>query len=144
MKKASLRKFKVKDKVFIIDHWWTTQGPQAFSARAEIVKVDKKNKIFTAVLYGDTYQKYSFKDVGRLIFGSKSEADTVVDTLPLPNTRVFQKIGKNTYKKTVKGVIGKEINGIYDLVVTFNRGKELSIKEIGKTLFLEDKEDANE
>ena len=140
MKKSMKRNFKVNETVFVVDYWGTDQGSQAYSARAEIVKVDKKNKTLTAVLYGDTYQTYSIKDFGRIMFGSSDEAKAVAESLPTPKTVMFQKIGKKIFKKNVLGISGEYLDRTYDLVVNFDRGKNVSIREIGRSLFFE-KED---
>ena len=138
MKKALKRNFIVNETVFVVDYWGTGEGTQAFGTRAEIVKVDKKNKTITAVLYGDTYQVYSKHDFGRIIFDTADEANEVAKNLPTPKTTMFQRIGKKVFKKKVLGIIGEYIDGTYDLAVSFDRGKNIPIREIGRSLFLEE------
>lgn len=136
MSKQCKREFKVNQTVYLVDYWGTNNGSQAFEARAEILHVDKKNKTFNAVLYGDTYQKYSFEDYGRLIFDTAEEAAKAANKLPKPKSFVYQKIGKRVYKKTVLGIDGHYVDGVYDLKIRLNKGKDVSTKEIGISIFL--------
>ena len=71
MSKECKRDFKVNQTVYLVDYWGTSNGSQAFEAQAKILQVDEENKTFDAVLYGDTYQRYSFEDYGRLIFDTE-------------------------------------------------------------------------
>ena len=136
MANALKRTFQVGEHVYVVDYWGTNDGTQAFKAQAEILKVDVTAETFTAVLYGDTYQKYSFKDYGRLIFDTSAEAVEAANNLPKPKTTVYQIIGKRVYKKVVEGVGGKYNDGTYDLVLCLNKGKDVSTKEIGHSLFI--------
>ena len=90
MTNASKRSFKEGERVYVVDQLGTSNGTQAFEAQAEILKVDVKAKTFTAVLYGDIYQKYSFKDYGRLIFDTSAGATEAANNLPKPKTKVYQ------------------------------------------------------
>ena len=135
MTNALERSFKEGERVYVVDYWGAGNGTQAFKAQAEILKVDVKAKTFTAVLYGDTYQKYSFKDYGRLIFDTSAEAVKAADNLPKPETTVYQIIGKRVYNKLVKGIGGQYTDGTYNLVIRLNKGKDVSTKEIGHSLF---------
>ena len=136
MANAFKRSFQVGERVYVVDYWGTNNGTQAFEAQAEILKVDVTAETFTAVLYGDTYQEYSFKDYGRLIFDTSAEAVEASNNLPKPKTIVYQIIGKRVYKKIVEG-IGEQYNdGTYDLVVHLNKGKDVSTKELGHSLFI--------
>ena len=134
------RDFKVNQTVYLVDYWGTDNGSQAFEAQAEILHVDEKNKTFNAVLYGDTYQRYSFDDYGRLIFDTAKEANEAADKLPKPNSVVYQKIGKRVYKKTVSGISGHYVDNVYDLKIRFDKGKDVSTKEIGISIFLNEAE----
>ena len=100
------------------------------------MQVDKKNKIFLAVLYGDTYQRYSFEDYARLIFDTAEEANEAASKLPKPKSVVYQKIGKRVYKKTVCCIGGHYVDNVYDLLICLNKGKNISTKEIGISIFL--------
>ncbi len=93
--------------------------------------VDKKTKTFTAVLYDDTYQK----DYGRLIFDTAEDAINAANKLPKPNTIIYQKIGKKIYKKTVLGIDGKYVGGVYDLRICLNSGEDISTKELRSSIF---------
>lgn len=93
------RTFKVNQTVYVVDYWGTDNGTQAFEARAVIIEVDENNMTFGAILYGDTYQRYRFKDYGRLIFDTKEEAVIAANKLPKPGSFIYQRIGKKTYKK---------------------------------------------
>lgn len=135
MKNALKRNFKKGQCVYVVDYWCTSNGTQAFEARAEILEVDEKKLTFFAVLYGDTYKTYSFKDYGRLIFDTSNEAIGAANKLPKPKTIVYQIIGNKVYKKLALGIDGQYMDGTYDLVVRLNKGKDVSIKEIGHSLF---------
>ena len=100
------------------------------------MQVDKKNKIFLAVLYGDTYQRYSFEDYARLIFDTAEEANEAASKLPKPKSVVYQKIGKRVYKKTVCCIGGHYVDNVYDLLICLNKGKNISTQEIGISIFL--------
>lgn len=136
MSKEFKRDFKVNQTVYLVDYWGTKIGAQAFEAQAKILQVDEENKTFDAVLYGDTYQKYSFEDYGRLIFDTAKEANEAAGKLPKPKSIVYQKIGKRVYKKTVTDIGGHYVDGVYDLKICLNKGKEVSTKEMGISIFL--------
>jgi len=133
----SKRIFEVGQTVFIIDYWGTGNGEaQAFETQAEIRYVNQEKQILGAVLYGDTYQIYSFNDYGRLIFDTLDEAKENTNKLPKPNSVVFEKIGNQVCEQIVLGITGEKINGTYDLMVRLKNGKNVSIKEIGISIFL--------
>ena len=132
------RNFKVNQIVQLVDYWGASNGTQAFEARAEILQVDKKNETFDAVLYGDTYQRYSFKDYGRLIFDTEEKATEAANKLPKPKSGVYQKIGKRVYKKVVLGINGHYVDDVYDLIICLNKGNDVSTKEIGISIFLQE------
>ena len=134
------RDFEVYQTVYLVDYWGTDNGTQAFEAEGKILQVDKENKTFTAVLYGDTYQRYSFDDYGRLIFDTAKEANEAANKLPKPNSVVYQKIGKRVYKKTISGISGHYVDNVYDLIIRLNKGNDVSTKEIGISIFLNEAE----
>lgn len=136
MGNALERSFKQGETVHVVDYWGTVNGSQAFATGAEILGVDEKTKTFVAVLYGDTYKTYSFEDYGRLIFDTPEESEEAAYKLPKPQTTVYQVIGKRVYKKLVTGIGEQYTDGAYDLVVYLDNGKDVSTKEIGKSLFL--------
>ncbi len=136
MKNALKRNFEKGQHIYVVDYWGTNKGTQAFEERATILEVDEKKQTFIAVLYGDTYQTYSFMDYGRLIFDDQNEAIEAADKLPKPKSTVYQLISNRVYKKLALGIDGLYTDGTYDLVVLLNRGKYVSTKEIGKSLFL--------
>ena len=135
MEDALKRNFKKGDCIYVVDYWGFCDGTRAFCTRAYIESVNNENETFIADMYGDTYQRYSFKDYGRLIFDTESEAAEAAIKLPKPNQTVYQVIGKRVYEKLVEGIRGRSIDMTYDLVVCFYRGKDVSIKEIGHSLF---------
>lgn len=126
------RSFEQGERIYVVDYW----SSQAFEAGAVILSVDNENETFDAVLYGDTYQTYSFKDYGRLIFDTENEAVVAADKLPKPKTTIYQVIGKRVYKKLVDGINGQYTDGTYDLIICLNKGKAVSTKEIGHSLFI--------
>ena len=136
MPNASKRTFKPGEIVYVVDYWGTSNGVQAFEAIAEILQVNEKAQTFSAILYGDTYHTYSFKDFGRLIFDTSVEASKAANVLPKPQTIIYQRIGKRIYRKLVEGIGSQYTNCTYDLVIHLNRGKSISTKEMGHTLFL--------
>ena len=91
MSKECKRDFKVNQTVYLVDYWGTSNGTQAFETEAKILQVDEESKTFDAVLYGDTYQRYSFEDYGRLIFDTAKEANEAAGKLPKPGSVVYQK-----------------------------------------------------
>lgn len=142
MANALKRIFERGEWVYVVDYRGTNNGTQAFDAVAEILRVDKENETFNAVLYGNTFKVYSFKDYGRLIFDTRNEAIETADKLPKPKTTVYQIIGKRVCKRLVDGIGGNYTNETFEVVVPFdlmihlNKGKAVSTKEIGHTLFL--------
>ena len=136
MENALERSFRVGEIVYVVDYWGTNNGTQAFETKARILKVDVTAKVFTALLYGDTCNKYSFKDYGRLIFDTYVEAVEIANNLPKPKTIVYQIIGKRVYRKIVEGIRGEYTDGVYDLVICLNKGKNVSTNEIGHSLFI--------
>ena len=136
MSKECKRDFKVNQTVYLVDYWGTSNGTQAFETEAKILQVDEESKTFDAVLYGDTYQRYSFEDYGRLIFDTAKEANEPAGKLPKPGSVVYQKIGKRVYKKTVSGIGGHHVDNVYDLIIHLSKRKAVSTKEIGISIFL--------
>ena len=130
------RTFKVNQTVYVVDYWGTDNGTQAFEARAVIIEIDENNMTFGAILYGDTYQRYRFKDYGRLIFDTKEEAVIAANKLLKPGSFVYQRIGKKTYKKEVLGISGHYVGNVYDLIINLDGGQDISTKEIGVSIFL--------
>lgn len=136
MKKECKHDFKVNQTAYLVDYWGTNNGSQAFEAQAKILQVDEENKTFDAVLYGDTYQRYSLEDYGRLIFDTAEEANEAAGKLPKTKSVVYKKIGKRVYKKMVCGIGGHYVDNVYDLIIHLNKGKDISTKEIGISIFL--------
>lgn len=139
---ALKRTFENGECVYVVNYRDTDNGPQAFDAEAKILRVIKENETFRAVLCGNTFKVYSFKDYGRLIFDTRDEAIEAVDKLPKPKTRVYQRIGKRIRRRLVEGIGGNYANEKFEMVVPFdlvvhlNKGEAVSTKEIGHTLFL--------
>lgn len=142
MNNALERNFEKGQYVYVIDYWGTINGTQAFETQARIWDVNNKEKTFTAVLYGDTFQTYSFNDYKRLIFDTSHEANKAVNQFPKPQTIVYHVIGNRVYKKVVLEIYGKN-NGTYDLVIRLNKGKDISSKEINHSLFLSETDARN-
>lgn len=142
MNNALKRNFEKGQYVYVIDYWGTINGTQAFETQARIWDVNNKEKTFTAVLYGDTFQTYSFNDYKRLIFDTSHEANKAVNQFPKPQTIVYHVIGNRVYKKVVLEIYGKN-NGTYDLVIRLNKGKDISSKEINHSLFLSETDARN-
>ena len=136
MQKGCNRDFKVGEKVHLLDYW----SSEVLRTRAEILSVDNQNQKFLALLYGDTYQTYSFNDYGRLIFDTAEEASEAAKKLPKSGTTVYQKIGNRVYKKKSLGISGQHFDGVYDLIILFDKGKNVSIKDIGVSIFLNEVE----
>ncbi len=142
MNNALKRNFEKGQYVYVIDYWGTINGTQAFETQARIWDVNNKEKTFTAVLYGDTFQTYSFNDYKRLIFDTSHEANKAVNQFPKPQTIVYHVIGNRVYKKVALEIYGKN-NGTYDLVIRLNKGKDISSKEINHSLFLSETDARN-
>lgn len=132
MSNACKREFYERPIVYLVDYW----SSEAWVACGRILQVDKANRTFLAVLYGDTYQRYSFNDYGRLIFDTVEQAANVANKLPKEGATLYQKIGKRIYKKISRGISGQYVQGVYDLVICLNKGANVSVKEIGKSIFL--------
>lgn len=136
MQKDCKREFEVRQKVYVVDYW----SSEALVTQAEILSVDSQNERFVALLYGDTYQTYSFNDYGRLIFDTAEEASEAARKLPKSGTTVYQKIGDRVYKKRNLGISGQHFDGVYDLIILLDKGKNVSIKDIGVSIFLNETE----
>ena len=132
------RCFEKNQPIYVVDYYGIGMKTEAIGTRAYIVCYDKDRQIFKAILYGDTYNTYSVKDAGRLFFNSLGEAVRAANKLPKPHTIMYQKKDNNIYKKEIVGIRGHYVDGVYDLVVCFNRGESVSIKEIGHTLFFKE------
>lgn len=130
------RNFQKSDEVYVVDYWGTSKGAAAFSVRALIIDVDEEKQTFCALLYGDTAQVYSFADYGRLIFDTSIEANKAASKLPTPGDIVYQRIGNRVYKKQVASIGGGYVDNVYDLKICFKRGKSVSTKKMGITVFL--------
>lgn len=91
--------------------------------------------MFDAVWCRDTYKRYSFEDYGRLIFDTAKEDAKAANKFPQPKSVVYQKIGKRVYKKTVLGIDRYYVDEVYDLKIRLSKGKGVSTKEIGISIF---------
>lgn len=131
------RDFKPGEYVYVVDCWHSHDGTRAIGAKAKIMEVDNKSKSFIAVLYGIIPQTYSFNDYGRLIFDTEDEAIKTANKLPKPQTTIYQIIDKRIYKKKVEDISGQYMDGTRDLVIRLNDGKNVSIREIGYSLFFD-------
>lgn len=128
------RKFKEDEKVYVVDFWGTSNGAAAFAVGAIVVSVNEEKEMVGLVLYGDTYQIYSFADYGRLIFDTAIEANKAASRLPSPGDIVYQKIGERVYKEQVDS-IGGYVDDVYDLKIYFKSGRNASTKKMGVTIF---------
>ena len=136
MKKALKRRFEKGQHIYVVDYWYTFNGPQAFETSSIIWKVNKKDRTFLASLYGDTFKTYSFNDYNRLFFDTLDDAAKDASKLPKPQTTVYHVIDNIIYTKLVIGIYGRYTNDTYDLFIELNNGNNISTKEIGITLFL--------
>lgn len=136
MEYAIKRKFHVGEIVYVIDCWDNKNGMQAFGAHAKIMEVNEENHSFVAILYGNTRQRYNFYDYGRLIFDTEYEVINAVEQLPIPTSKIYHVIGKRVFQRTVIAVQDKIVNGYTDMVLKFDKGKDISISQIEKTVFL--------
>ena len=129
------RKFEEGDLVYVVDYW-KSNVTQTFSVFAEIIQVDNKTKTFTAVLNGNTFRTYSFKDYGRLIFNTLDEANKAVKSFPKAKKTVYQIINQKIYRRTVERISGYSTDIGFDLVLYLDNGKRISTKELGHSLFI--------
>ena len=129
------RNFKVKDKVYVVDYWGTSKGAAAFAVGAFIVSINEAERTLCAVLYGDTYQVYSFRDYGRLFFDTAIAANEAASKLPKPGDIVYQRKGERVYKEQVDSIGGGYVEDVYDLKVYFKSGRNVSTKKMGVTVF---------
>ena len=132
------RNFRKNDVVYVVDYWGTLNGSAAFSVRAIVIDVDEEKKNFDAVLYGDTCQRYGFEDYGRLVFDTAKEADDAANKLPTPGTMVYLRKAGRVYKRKVDSIGGGYVDDKYDLNIRFERGENISIKELGVTIFIDE------
>ena len=130
------RSFQVGKYVYVVDWWGTSDGMQAITVRAKILDIDVNAGTFFALLYGDTYVNYSFKDYGRLIFDTQKEAVIATNKLPKPKATIFQRIGKSVNEEIVKGIGSQYCEGVYDLIICLSDGQNVSTKELGHSLFM--------
>ena len=134
MKDSIERCLEENQPIYVVDYQGIGKRTEAIGTRAYIVTYDKDKRIFKAILYGEDFVTYSIEDEGRIFFYTLKEAVNAAENLPKPQTIMYQKIDNNIYKKEVVGIRG-HFEGVYDLVICFNRGECVSIKEIGHTLF---------
>ena len=130
------REFKVGQYISVVDCCNTNIGTKAIEVSAYIFAVDEAKQTFNAGQYVGPYHTYSFKDYGRLIFDNLYDASNAAEMLPKPQTNIYHVIGKRVYKKLVLGIIGQYTDGTYDLVIRLNKGKNISTKEMSRSLFI--------
>lgn len=138
MKDSIERCLEENQPIYVVDYYGIGDKTEAIGLRAYIVSYDKDKQIFKAILYGEEFVTYSIEDEGRLFFYTLKEAVNAADSLPKSHTTMYQKKDNKVYKKEVEGIRGHYVEGVYDLVICFNRGKCVSIKEIGHTLFFKE------
>ena len=135
MSKTLNREFKEGEIVYVVDRWGTNNGTQAFATTAKILKV--RENYFLAVVYGDIYQKYSFKDYGRLIFNTKSEAEKAAGKIPKPGSIVWVIDKPGSISKIIVKNIGEDsFSDTFDLTIELEDGKSISTDKIGTQVFL--------
>jgi hypothetical protein len=78
-----------------------------------------------------------------LIFDTSIEANTAASKLPHPGDVVYQRIGNRVYKKQMDSIGGGYVDDVYDLKICFKKGKSVSSKEMGVTVFLDESEARN-
>lgn len=132
------RNFRNNEDVYVVDYWGTSKGSAAFSVRARVIEVDEEKETFVGVLYGDTYQRYSFADYGRLIFDTSIQANDAASKLPKPGDIVYERKGGRVYKKKVTAISGGYVFEVYDLKICFEKGNSVSTKEMGVTIFFDE------
>lgn len=133
-------KFKKWDWVFVIELWLKDGCLQPFGTGAHVVEIDEESKTIKVKICGSTYRTYSYEDFGRLVFNNKELADKATKKYPKNGDTIYQVEDDKTSPKKVLGIIYKYVNGVMDLFIKFEDGKEVSSKEIGKTIFLKEED----
>lgn len=143
MDNSKKRKYAKNQVIYVIDCWGTADGMQAFVEKATIVDVDEEKEKFVAVLYGDTYQRYRFKDYGRLFFTDSVVAHDTLRKIPEPKTVVYQIIGNRIYKKKALRIGYDSFEGYIKLYIELDKGKDVPIEEAGVSVFLNEEDARN-
>ncbi len=129
------RNFSKGDRVYLVDCWGTSSGPRAFANLATVEIVEETSLILK--IEGRTYQQYSIYDYGRLIFDTRTEAETAASQLPKPKSIIYRKNKNNTTSKlVVRGIWYKVMYGIVKLVIKLENGEDVCIDRIGGDIFL--------
>ena len=131
------RTFEVGDILFVLDNW----RPYVVLMQAEITSVNKKQERFTLKWNNKLYE-INFSEYGRLIFGNQEEAMEVIKRLPKRYAILYYVTETgNVIKDVCHGIysVYDTETGKYDLVIRLDQEKEVSIDQIGKTLFYSEK-----
>jgi hypothetical protein len=134
------RVFNVADTVYVIDWWETDYGTRFCGAEAYVLGVNKKEQNFRALLYGDSIQTYKINDYKYIIFDTLKEACEAAKKLPKPKDKVFRITSKGVTKFIITDIDGRGYTTGMELFVRLNNGEEITIDQIGKTLFLNEEE----
>ena len=134
MKKLE-RKLKKGDPICVIDAlcWSVAERP------THIKNIDENTHTFS-VEFVDCFQTstlytYSFDDYGYLFFETKEEAKDFVSKMPMYHQILYRVFGSKVYERIVEDIYAKHTDGIYNVYISLNKGKDLSIKEFCNSLF---------
>ena len=140
MTESANRKLEKNEYVYVLDSKGYSYDEGAFCKAAYVVRVDNKHKNYTVLVYEDKHETYSFNDYGLLIFRSQIEAEKAARALPKPGEIVYQIIGNKIYKRQINCLFSDNSRETIDLILSFTRGKDVSFREIGKSIFFSKEE----
>lgn len=136
MTNANERNFCEGQKIYVIDWGYPAKDFVAVKRETEIRLVNNEEKWFVAILDDELYEKYLFEDYGILVFDNEKDADEAVKKIPIPGTVVYQIIGGIICKRKVYRISENMPSSSKEIIIRFNRGKTVSIKQLNKTVFL--------
>lgn len=138
------QKLKKGDPICVIDalYWSVAEWPtniKSIDENAHTFSVEFVDSLQTSKLY-----TYSFDDYGYLFFKTEEEAKEFVAKMPMYHQIMNRVIGSKVYERKVEDIYAKHTNGIYNVYIRFNKGKDLTIKEFSNSLFFSSEKEARE
>ena len=138
------QKFEKGESVFVIN----VSNCGVYEYQANIKSIDENAHTFSVEfvdsLQSSTLYTYSFKDLGYLFFDTEEKAKEIVTKMPMYHQILYRVFGSKVHERIVEGIYAKHIDGIYNIYISLNKGKDLSIKEFCNSIFFSTEEKARE
>jgi len=119
---------KVAQEVYVINRW------RLEPAVATATLVQESTETIVVKLKG-VNKNYKMEDKDILFFESREAAQKSIERIPVKGTKMYLVKDGRIYKRMIRGIAEKHGADFESIVLEFERGEAVDIKEIGKSLF---------